>query len=425
MDRLTVVEMSPVRILDRRLRGGLAPGGLGVIMARAGAGKTAFLCHLGLDALLRRKAVFHIGLGDRLEHVSAWYAALFEDLADRSKLADRDAEKAAVGHGRIIKCLHERELDGPRLAAALGPFQRHMDFRPQVILVDGFDWGTHDACAAVAGLKQVASELGASLWMAAETHVGVGTRGGLGAPCDIASDHIDVAIRLEPAGVEVHAELVRGAGGFVGPLGVHLETDSLRLGPDVGATRAPMARLPASAYTLLSGGAAGAEAEFGACAERHGVAEMTFTFAHRLVERHRGLVMLTDDELAQGAVSSAWLAQHMHRAFPDTPLFRKVLQSIWHQVFTAGEVFAIGSVQDDGSVTGGTGWAVQLARQWDKPVHVYDQDRRRWFTWAAGEWVAVAEPRVARTRFCGTGTRFLTDDGRAAIAALYQRSFAR
>jgi hypothetical protein len=425
MDRLTVVELSPVRILDRRLRGGLQAGALGVIMARAGAGKTAFLCHLGLDALLRRRQVFHVGLGDRLEHVRAWYAALFDDLADRSALSQRQVERDAIGHDRIIKCLAERELDGPRLAAALGPFQRHMGFRPQVILVDGFDWGAHDAAAAVAGLKQVAAELGASLWMTAATHVGVGTRGGLGAPCDHAQEFVDVAIRLEPAGVEVHAELVRGAGGYVGPLGVHLETDTLRLGPDVAASRAPSARLPASAYTLLSGGAAGAEAEFGACAERHGVAEMTFTFAHRLVERHRGLVMLSDDELAQGAVSSAWMAQHLHRSFPDTPLFRKVLQSIWHQVFTAGEVFAVGTVQDGGAVTGGTGWAVQLARQWDKPVHVYDQERRRWFTWSAGEWVAVAEPRVARTRFCGTGTRLLTADGRAAIAGLFERSFGR
>ncbi len=424
MDRLTVVELSPVRILDRRLRGGLAAGGLGVIMARAGAGKTAFLCHLGLDALMRRKPVFHVGLGDRLEHVSAWYAALFDDLADRSGLADREGERAEVGHGRVIKTIHERELSGEGLASALGPFQRHMGFAPQMLLIDGFDWGTHDAARDVAGMKAVAAQLGACLWMTAETHVGAGTRGGLGAPCDAAQEHIDVAIRLEPAGVEVHAELLRGPG-QVGPLGVHLETDSLRLGPDVGASRAPMARLPASAYTLLSGGAAGAESEFGAQAERHGVAEMTFTFAHRLVERHRGLVVLGDDELAQGAVSSTWLAQHLHRSFPDTPLFRKVLQSIWHQVFTAGEVFAIGAVQDGGTVTGGTGWAVQLARQWDKPVHVFDQERRRWFTWSAGEWLTVAEPRIARTRFCGTGTRFLTDDGRAAIAALFQRSFAR
>jgi hypothetical protein len=52
-------------------------------------------------------------------------------------------------------------------------------------------------------------------------------------------------------------------------------------------------------------------------------------------------------------------------------------------------------------------------------------ERRRWFAWSAGEWVAVTEPRIARTRFCGTGTRLLSDDGRAAIAGLFERSFAR
>src|SRR5205823_2926309 len=138
------------------------------------------------------RPVFHVGLGDRLDHVSAWYAALFDDLAERSGLADRDAERSQVGHGRIIKCLHERALDGPALAAALGPFQRHMDFQPKMILVDGFDWAAHDVAAAVVGLKQVAASLGACLWMTAETHVGAGTRGGLGAPCDAAQHSVDV-----------------------------------------------------------------------------------------------------------------------------------------------------------------------------------------------------------------------------------------
>ncbi len=417
MDRTLVVELSPIRILDRRLRGGLGGGQLGVITARAGAGKTALLCHLGLDALLRGRPVFHVALGDRLEHVNAWYAALFDDLAERTRLEARDAVRASVGQGRVIKALPDHDLCGESLERALGPFERHMDFRPAVVLVDGFDWGASDLVASITGLKAVARRLGAALWMTAETHLGAGTRGGLGAPISEAQQLIDVAIRLEPHGGEVHAELVRGPS-QLGPLGLHLETDTLRLGPDVGVSRRPQPRLPPSAFTLLSGGAAGAEAEFGAQAERLGVAERVFTFSGRMVERHRGLVMLSDDELAQGAVSPAWLEQHMRRSYPDTPLFRKVLQSIWHQVFTAGEVFAIGAVQEGGTVSGGTGWAVQLARQWEKPVHVFDQERRRWFAWSQGDWWPVADPRITRTRFCGTGTRFLTDDGRAAIAAL-------
>jgi hypothetical protein len=69
------------------------------------------------------------------------------------------------------------------------------------------------------------------------------------------------------------------------------------------------------------------------------------------------MVMLSEEDLAQGAVSEVYLEAHMHRSYPKTELFRKTLQTIWHQVKTASEVFVIGVIQDDKTVKGGTGWA--------------------------------------------------------------------
>jgi hypothetical protein len=424
MDRIDVIELSAVRILDRNLRGGLGPGQLGVIMARAGAGKTALLCHLGLDALLRDQPVFHVALGDDLRHVASWYAALFDDLALRTGLRDADQVRSDVGRHRVIKTLPEHALSAEQVTSALAVFERHMGFAPRHILVDGVAWGASGICAAVEGLKALAARHRAALWITADTHLAPQVRGKLASPCDRCDHLIDVALHLESRGAEVDVEVLRGPGGL-GPCGLRLETNTLRLAPDVGGQRSAPTRLPASAYTLLSGGAAGAEAEFGALAERHGVREMTFTFPGRLTERTRGLVALGEEELALGAVSPAWLEQHMRRSYPDTPLFRKVLSSIWHQVCSSGEVFAVGSIQPDGTVRGGTGWAVQLARLWHKPVTVFDQERRRWFAWEAGAWAPVAEPRITCTRFCGTGSRFIGEDARLAVAALFERSFAR
>ncbi|MEM9488937.1 MAG: hypothetical protein AAGC55_07315, partial [Myxococcota bacterium] len=72
---------------------------------------------------------------------------------------------------------------------------------------------------------------------------------------------------------------------------------------------------------------------------------------------------------------------------------------------------------------GGTGWAVELARVWHKPVHVYDQEKRGWFTWKDNQWVAEEAPTIHLRRFTGTGTRDLSDDGRAAIESLFERTF--
>jgi len=174
---------------------------------------------------------------------------------------------------------------------------------------------------------------------------------------------------------------------------------------------------------LFSGAANGAEAAFGAAAERHGIDEVNFTFEGHNDARRRGIRVLTRAELRQGDVSLAYLTKLMHRRYPDTPLFRKVLQSIWHQVNSGREVFVIGRIQPDQTVTGGTGVAAEFAKLFNKPVFVFDQTRDGWFRWAGDAWEAARDPLITEPHFCGTGTRFLEENGRAAIDGLFARTF--
>ena len=124
-----------------------------------------------------------------------------------------------------------------------------------------------------------------------------------------------------------------------------------------------------------------------------------------------------------GAANASSSVGEQSDRYANLELFQKVLQSIWHQVNTAGEVFTVGVIQPDNTVKGGTGWAAELARHWGKPLHVFDQERKGWFVWRDHKWAPVTNPVIGRTRFTGTGTRFLSDDGRAAIRALFERSF--
>jgi hypothetical protein len=174
---------------------------------------------------------------------------------------------------------------------------------------------------------------------------------------------------------------------------------------------------------LFSGAANGAEAAFGEAAERWGVEEVNFTFEGHHDARRRGLRVLSDAELKKGDVSLAYVSRLMHRRYPDTPLFRKVLQSIWHQVNNGHEVFLVGRIQEDDTVVGGTGVSAEYAKFFNKPCHVFDQDHDRWFRWTGERWEPVDEPVISERRFTGTGTRFLRDNGRAAIDALFARTF--
>jgi len=174
---------------------------------------------------------------------------------------------------------------------------------------------------------------------------------------------------------------------------------------------------------LFSGAAGGAEAAFGAAAERHGIDEVNFSFEGHKDARTRGLRVLTHEELRQGDVSLAYVSKLMHRQYKDTPLFRKVLQSIWHQVNQGQEIYVVGRILRDDTVKGGTGWGAEFAKLCNKPLFVFDQDQDGWFRWASQAWEAADTPRITHPHFAGTGTRFLEPNGQAAIAALFERSF--
>ena len=174
---------------------------------------------------------------------------------------------------------------------------------------------------------------------------------------------------------------------------------------------------------LFSGAANGAEATFGAAAERRGVAEVNFTFEGHNDARTRGIRVLTAPELKQGDVSLSYVSRLMHREFRDTRLFRRVLQSIWHQVNNGLEVFVVGRILDDGTVKGGTGWGAEFAKLCNKPLYVYDQNLSGWFRWTGDDWTEATNPIITQPRFTGTGTRFLDKNGAEAIDQLFERSF--
>ena len=178
---------------------------------------------------------------------------------------------------------------------------------------------------------------------------------------------------------------------------------------------------------LFSGGIKGAEAEFGANAERFGIAEVNFSFEGHNIVRHRGLRVLNPEELRNGDVSLEYVSRLMNRPYTASPTIRKVLQSIWYQVNSGQEIYVIGEILADKTVNGGTGWGAEFAKLCNKPLYVFDQKLNMWFSWNNVEWVEYKNgngPTIAHVHFTGTGTRFLEENGRKAISELFERSFS-
>jgi hypothetical protein len=118
-----------------------------------------------------------------------------------------------------------------------------------------------------------------------------------------------------------------------------------------------------------------------------------------------------------------YVSKLMHRNYSTAPIFRKVLQSICWQVTGGQEVFVIGQIMADDTIKGGTGWGAEYAKFCNKHLYVFDQEQNAWFIWGKELWKPSAAPIITQKHFTGTGTRFLKENGKKAIADLFERSF--
>ena len=66
------------------------------------------------------------------------------------------------------------------------------------------------------------------------------------------------------------------------------------------------------------------------------------------------------------------------------------------------------------------------ARVWNKALWGFDQEKLAWFHWGVTQqiWQASEPPRLLANKICGTGTRSLSDAGRAAIESVFESSFS-
>lgn len=177
----------------------------------------------------------------------------------------------------------------------------------------------------------------------------------------------------------------------------------------------------------LSGGAKGADAQWGMNAGRMGHSVIHWSFEnhkHHVAEQE--VVRLSQEQLLE---ADQWLkkaSKSKKGSYPGSrsETVKNLLRRNWYQVVWAESVYAVSTITD-GQVDGGTGWAVQMfldrhekiAQFESLPLYVYDQKLEQWFQYKAG-WVAIENPPQPTGIWAGIGTRELNDAGKWAIREL-------
>jgi hypothetical protein len=161
-------ERSPLRLLEQSIHGGLGRGNLGVVVAPAGVGKTAFLVGVALDDLMRGRKVLHVALDEPVEKIRDYYDEIFMDLAHTSGLEDVEEERLNVERNRNIHTYLGNTFSIEKLQDAIAFLRTYMDFNPETLIIEGFHFDRATA-TNLASLRTVARDINGEVWMSAVT----------------------------------------------------------------------------------------------------------------------------------------------------------------------------------------------------------------------------------------------------------------
>jgi hypothetical protein len=193
-----------------------------------------------------------------------------------------------------------------------------------------------------------------------------------------------------------------------------------------------------------SGGADGADIEFDRIGKRFGRTKNL----HFYIDNETNLppyrdTPITDPNFIEEGSKEATKAAQVTYGFKGK-IVNPLLIRNWAQVKYSDVVIAVSTFAETGerlfpnsrnpeenrkalrkSVTGGTGYAVQMAINHNKPVYVFDQKNEKWFKYeySSKKWMESEVPILGK-RFAGIGTQRINEVGKKAIADVHKKTLA-
>jgi hypothetical protein len=197
--RKEVHTRSPLRVFEKSIHGGLGKGNIGVVMSRAGVGKTAFLTGLALDDLMRGRKVLHVSLEDPVERIRNFYEAIFNEIRRVEPIEDASAVFHKIEQDRMIHTYNSGELSVDKLRSNLSFLKDHAQFEPQIVILDGINFH-NTSNEELAAVKEIAGEANAEIWISALTHRDKPATDPRGVDDRVVcfEDYIDVMVLLHP-----------------------------------------------------------------------------------------------------------------------------------------------------------------------------------------------------------------------------------
>jgi len=212
MGKEDLVSNNPLRALGLEKEDGSDGRRVGLVMSRAGLGKTAILVQIAMDSMLRDNKVLHVTIDEDLDKTRSWYEDILDLINQEKKMANFQQVVDEVMTNRMIMTFKENSFDTAKLGERMDDLAQQGIFKADCLVVDGYDFTDADSIAALDGLKAFMdkNEL-KMIWFSAVSHrdddrVSVNC---VPAPCHEIDDAFDTVLLISPEDKDIKLKTLK------------------------------------------------------------------------------------------------------------------------------------------------------------------------------------------------------------------------
>lgn len=198
MENNELIVNNPLRALGLEDKSGGVQAMMGLVMARAGLGKTAILVQFALDCMLLGNRVLHVAIGEGVDKTRTWYDDILSLLTDGEKISNIPE----IMKNRMIMTFKESSFSKALLEERLDDLVKQNIYKPECLIIDGYDFANNDK-ESLEGLRNFMNERGLKMiWFSAVSHRDDKrvSLDGVPAPCHEVDSLFETVLLIKPVG---------------------------------------------------------------------------------------------------------------------------------------------------------------------------------------------------------------------------------
>lgn len=203
-----IVVSNPLRALGLENKaGGGVQAMMGLVMARAGLGKTAILVQFALDCMLLGNKVLHVAIGEGVDKTRAWYDDILSLLTGGEKIGSIPE----IMKNRMIMTFKESSFSKALLEERLDDLVKQNIYKPECLIIDGYDFANNDK-ESLEGLRNFMNDRGLKMiWFSAVSHRDDKRMSldGVPAPCHEVDSLFETVLLIKPVGDAMKLDILK------------------------------------------------------------------------------------------------------------------------------------------------------------------------------------------------------------------------